>query len=416
MHRMNEREHHVWLAEEQSRLVSFFESGVVDERGGYFWLDQRGRASPSHERPLWLTARLVHCFSIEHMLGRPGAADIAEHGIRALLEQFADRANGGFHSSTGPDGSPVNRRKEAYGHAFALLGATSGGLAGLKGSAEVESLANAALDRHFWNEADGAAIDAFDESFGLADDYRGQNSNMHLVEAYLAAHEAAGGNSDYLDRAIRIAQRLIDVEARAADWRIPEHFDAAWRVDRQYNADKPDHPFRPYGTLVGHSLEWSRLLLQLALHAPQLDWATDAAARLFEAAVADGWDRERGGFVYSVDASGHPVNRARMHWTIAEGIGAAVWLRGVTADVQYDSWYTTFWRYAEEHVIDHEGGSWWHELSADGTPTSATWQGKPDLYHAWQATLYARLPSTMGVGAAVARASAHPESTERSAP
>ena len=407
---MNAREHHAWLAEEQSRLVSFFESGVVDDRGGYFWLDERGRPIPSHERPLWLTARLVHCFSIEHMLGRAGAADIAEHGITALLDRFADRAAGGFHSSTGPDGSPANRRKEAYGHAFALLAATSGGLARLRGADELESLANDALDRHFWSEADGAAIDSFDEAFAQPDGYRGQNSNMHLMEAYLAAHEAsgAGTTSRYLDRAIRIAQRLIDVEARAAGWRIPEHFDADWSVNPEYNADEPHHPFRPYGTLVGHSLEWSRLLLQLATHAPQLDWVTDAAARLFEAAVADGWDRQRGGFVYSVDASGRAVNTARMHWTIAEGIGAAVWLRRATGDVRYDDWYSTFWTYAEERVIDHEGGSWWHELSADGTPSRVTWQGKPDLYHAWQATLYARLPSTMGIGAAVAQ-----ESTER---
>jgi sulfoquinovose isomerase len=362
----------------------------------------------------------VHCFSIEHLLGRPRAADIAEHGIRAILDDFADESLGGFYSSVRADRTPQDRRKDAYAHAFVLLAATSGAVAGLTDSAELQRLANAALDDHFWSDTDGAAIDSFDERFEHPEDYRGQNSNMHLLEAYLAAHEAMGLHSvdlpsassattapdaptPYLDRAIRIADRLINVEARAAGWRVPEHFDAAWAVDRDYNVDEPTHPFRPYGTLVGHSLEWSRLLLQLGGHAPRLDWIGHAAEQLFDVAIADGWDRASGGFVYSVDPTGRPVNATRMHWTIAEAIGAAVSLRRATGDERYDTWYDTFWDYAERHVLDIGGGSWWHELSADGTPSSTTWQGKPDLYHAWQATLYARLPSTSGIGAGVAQ-------------
>lgn len=418
MQRIDRPEHHRWLAAEQSRLVAFFEAAAVDSRGGYFWLDERGRPVPSHDRPLWHAARLVHCFSIEHMLGRAGAGRIAEHGIAAILDTFADRTYGGFYSSIGADGTPRDRRKEAYGHAFVLLAATSGELAGAEGATELGLLANAALDQHFWSDADGAAIDSFDESFGDSEDYRGQNSNMHLLEAYLAAHEAAGlvradptpqaepsigGTTPYLDRAVRIADRLINIEARHAGWRVPEHFDESWAVDRQYNLDEPAHPFRPYGTLVGHSLEWSRLLLQLGRHAPRLDWVVHAAEQLFHVAVDDGWDAEIGGFVYSVDPSGVPVNTARMHWTAAEAIGAAVSLYRTTADDGYDDWYGTFWDYARRDVLDLDGGSWWHELSADGVPTSFTWQGKPDLYHAWQATLYARLPSTLGIGAAVAR-------------
>jgi mannose/cellobiose epimerase-like protein (N-acyl-D-glucosamine 2-epimerase family) len=405
MQRIDSGEHHAWLAAEESRLVAFFEAHAVDPQGGFFWLDERGKPVPSLNRPLWLAARIVHCFSIEHLLGRPGAGRIAEHGVEGILGIFADRTFGGFYSSISADGQPRDRRKEAYGHAFALLASTSAVLAGVRGSAELQRLANAALDQHFWSDEDGAAIDSFDESFGRSENYRGQNSNMHLLEAYLAAQEAAGtaGATPYLDRAIRIADRLINVEARAAGWRVPEHFDAAWAVDREYNIDEPAHPFRPYGTLVGHSLEWSRLLLQLGAHAPHLDWIQHAAEQLFDVAVADGWDSEVGGFVYSVDPSGRPVNTARMHWTIAEAIGAAVSLRRATANERYEDWYDTFWNYARGHVLDLDGGSWWHELSADGTPASCTWQGKPDLYHAWQATLYARLPSTLGIGAAVAR-------------
>ena len=77
-------------------------------------------------------------------------------------------------------------------------------------------------------EADGAGIDAFDREFHRAEPYRGQNANMHLAEAYLAAHEATG-DKQLLERAARIARRIAGRAADATEgaWRLPEHFDAA---------------------------------------------------------------------------------------------------------------------------------------------------------------------------------------------
>jgi hypothetical protein len=42
--------------------------------------------------------------------------------------------------------------------------------------------------------------------------------------------------------------------------------------------------------------------------------------------------------------------------------------------------------------IDRARGSWHHELSPANQPSSLTWSGKPDVYHAFQATLVPRLP------------------------
>jgi mannose/cellobiose epimerase-like protein (N-acyl-D-glucosamine 2-epimerase family) len=42
--------------------------------------------------------------------------------------------------------------------------------------------------------------------------------------------------------------------------------------------------------------------------------------------------------------------------------------------------------------LDREQGSWRHELDPELRPGSGTWSGKPDVYHAIQATLLPRLP------------------------
>ena len=45
---------------------------------------------------------------------------------------------------------------------------------------------------------------------------------------------------------------------------------------------------------------------------------------------------------------------------------------------------------------------WIHELDRDNWPSTRTWKGHPDIYHALQATLMARLPVWPAMGQALA--------------
>ena len=289
-----------------------------------------------------------------------------------------------------------------------LVGAGDGGSAainqraGIDGAQEVVDRARTALDRHFWDDHAQASRESFARRFTASEDYRGQNSNMHLTEAYLAVFEATGDHR-FLDRAEAIAERIVRRIIGPYDGRVPEHYTSHWTVDPDYNRHLPHDPFRPFGTLVGHSFEWARLLLQLGALKPSADWTLPAAELLFRRAVADGWDERGGGFVYSVDDRGIPVNTSRMHWVAAEAVGAACWLYRATGRDEYREWYATTWAWIDAHVIDRAGGSWWHELDAHNHPATTTWDGKPDLYHAWQATLYARVDGTLGLGEAAVR-------------
>ena len=96
-----------------------------------------------------------------------------------------------------------------------------------------------------------------------------------------------------------------------------------------------------------------------------------------------------------------PVVHTRMHWVAAEAIGAAAALHRVSGEQRYADDYARWWDYADEFLIDREQGSWHHELDASNVPSREVWPGKPDLYHAFQATLLPLLPLAPGLAVAV---------------
>lgn len=388
--------HRRWLAGETDRLLDFARGARVE--GGFGWLDGAGAPDPSRPLQLLITTRMTHVFALGDLLGVPGCGPLADHGLAALRDTFEDPEHGGWYAEVGADG-PTRTAKEAYLHTFVLLAASSGIAAGRAEAGALFERAAGAMER-FWSEEEGACLEAWDRSWGEAEDYRGANANMHAVEAFLAAFDASG-DPVWSRRALRIAERIVGDVARAHDWRVVEHFDGAWAPLVDYNRDEPRHPFRPYGVTPGHGLEWARLLLHLnaALDAAP-DWLVSAARGLFERAVADG-RRPDGGFVYTTDFSGTPVATERMHWVLTEAIGAAAALWAVTGEGEYADLYRSFWDHAELAFIDRERGSWRNELDDQLRPSERTWPGKPDIYHALQATLIPRLPVTASLAGAL---------------
>lgn len=386
--------HRRWLETETDRLLDFGR-GAVRPDGGFAWLDDRGRPENERPRELWINARMTHVFALGHLLGRPGCGPVADIGVAALTGPFQDHENGGWWARI-DDSGPVVDDKTAYEHAFVVLAASSAVAAGRPGAGELLDRALAVLLDRFWDDDAGMLVEQWDRSFAVLDDYRGLNSNMHGVEALLAAADVTGDRSLHA-RAARVVERAYGF-ARDNDWRLPEHFDADWRPLLDYHHDQPAHPFRPYGATLGHSFEWARLGLQVraGYDAPapdSPDWLLDGAVSLFATGVREGWSVDGAdGFVYTVGWDGRPVVRERMHWVAAEAVAAAYALWSATSDPAYAVLYETFWDHIATSFVDRVGGSWWHELDPGLQPAAGTWSGKPDVYHAVQATLIPRLP------------------------
>lgn len=401
-----------FLDAEARRLITFAR-GAVDPRGGFGWLDDVGRLDPSRPLQLWINARMTHVFGLADLLGVEGAATLTDRGLDALSGPLLDETDGGWWSEVDGQGRPARGTKSAYDHAFVVLAASTALQAGSPRAGDLLREALDVVERRFWDDDAGACLDTWDAAWRHREPYRGANANMHAVEAFLAASDATG-DGRWRDRALRIAERLIDREARSAGWRVPEHHDAHWNPLPQYGIETPRDPFRPYGATVGHGLEWSRLLLHLdaalalevqpaaGLHAER-GWLVPAAQALFDRAVGEGWAPDGApGFVYTVDWDGVPVVRERMHWVLAEAVAAAAALYQATGDKRYLEHYGRWWQYARTYLVDEVDGSWHHELDQHQQPTCTVWSGKPDVYHALQATLLPRMPLAPTLAAALA--------------
>jgi len=388
--------HRRWLMDQANGLFDFFEPHSIDPDGGFYVLDDRGEpilkgSDGGHAPPreIHSTTRMVHCFAIARLLGRPGADRFIDHGMAFLWNGHRDPVNGGYVWSVGK-GGPGDDRKLAYAHAFVLLAASSAKLAGHPDADRLLADVTDVILTRFWDANAGASREEFNSDWSpIAGGYRGQNSNMHLTEATMAAYEATG-DSMWLDMAESIAGLIIRRHAMACGGRVPEHFTEGWEIDRDYLGDPV---FRPSGYTPGHWLEWTRLLLQLwELGGRRHDWIPEAARLLFANAVAEGWDQRHGGFYYTLDWHSRPQVKRRLFWPQAEGVGAAAFLNAIDGGDGYESWYRRIWDFIAGHLIDRDNGGWRSEAPEMGA--APFFQGKPDLYHDLQACLIPLLPTT----------------------
>ena len=394
--------HQQWLHDQGQSLVDFAKAARVPN--GFASLDRLGQRANDAQADTVTTARMVHSFALAHIQGLPGCAPLIDHGLAALAGPLRDAEHGGWFAS--PNAQDGNTRKAAYLHAFVALAASSAAVAGRTGAAELLGDAVEILEQHFWSEDEGALRESFASDWSDCEAYRGANSNMHGTEAFLALADVLDEDL-WLDRALRIAERVIHHHAAQSSYLPIEHFDVHWQPLPDYNRDNPADAFRPFGKTPGHAFEWARLLLHLEAARkqraiPTPDWLLEDARQLFRSACLHGWNVDGdSGIVYTLDWDNRPVVRERLHWTLAEACAAAAALLQRTGEQEYEGWYQEFWDYIDLYMIDRQNGSWHHELGTDNLPSENIWPGKPDLYHAYQATLLPRLPLAISLASAL---------------
>ena len=384
--------HREWLMQQANNLFDYFQYRSINPKGGFYEFDKLGRPTGGDNpvRGIHTTTRMVHCMAIGHLLGRPGCDDLLDHGMNYLWEHHRDKKHGGYFWQVDNDGPCGEPTKQAYGHAFVLLAASSAKFAGHPLADAMIADVTEVINTRFWEEQHGAVAEEFETDWTPVPGYRGQNCNMHMTEALMEAYEVTG-DVEYLTKAKRIAELIIKKHAVACEYRVAEHFTEDWKVDYNYSGNEM---FRPSGTTPGHWLEWTRLLLQLyTLTGRSHEWMPKAARELFVSAFKFGWDFEKRGMFYTLDWNNQPKNRAKLWWPHAEGIGATHFLTAHFGEDMHMYAYRKQWSFIANHLLDHENGGWHEELSEDLVPQATLFPGKSDIYHALQACLIPLYPA-----------------------
>lgn len=303
------RVHH-WLFDETLPLWST--AGVDRQNGGFFEaLDFAGR--PIHKPKRMRTiGRQIYAFAVAKERGWNGPADeLIQHGIDFIVRNGRTR-QGGWVRTLNVDGSVADPVEDAYDHSCVLLALAHAHISGNKDALGLGQETFAFLDEHLEDHRLTGFLETSD-----GEGVRRSNPHMHLLEAFLAWHQATGERS-YLRRAARIIDLFRSSFFDPETWTLGEFFDDDW---------KPAMGDMGAWTEPGHHFEWASLLVDFAKASGQKDLVV-FARKLYASAVANGLNRATGLAYGSVTRNGLPLDRMSRSWPQTEAIKAAAALDG----------------------------------------------------------------------------------------
>ncbi|UGB44928.1 AGE family epimerase/isomerase [Frateuria edaphi] len=357
-----------FLREHIARTMAFYHPRAIDPAGGFFhYFKDDGTIYDRRHRHLVSSTRFVFNYALAAIeFEDTDYLEAARHGLRYLRDVHRDPVTGGY-AWTIRDGEPEDRTNHAYGVAFVLLACASALRAGLVEAELWMDETWALLEKRYWDAEAGLYRDEADANWHFSS-YRGQNANMHMCEAMLAAYQASN-DVRYLDRALLLADHMTRRQAAKAGGLVWEHYDTDWNIDWDYNRDNPRHLFRPWGFQPGHQTEWAKLLVILESHLAERGreerWLLPTARHLFDTALMRAWDPKHGGIHYGFAPDGSICDPDKYFWVQAESLAAAALLHARTGEAVYDQWYERLWTYAWQHFVDHEHGAWYRILTHD---------------------------------------------------
>ena len=344
---------------ETVRTLDFWATFGPDGEGGWnARLNADGTPYETSARNVVAAARFVTNFSIGSVaFDSLEYRDAAISAFDYLRERFADANHGGYFWKISANG-PLDTRKLAYGHAFALLAAANATKARIPGGPEELASVAALVDERFFGESD-LSWDTADADWSNVGTIHSNNPNMHFCEAFITAFEATSDFA-FLDRALRIARAIAKEHARLG-LPIWENYDADWKplavapagVDLQSMQS-------PATALPGHLAEWAKLLAILHLHSGE-DWLLPASETEYGLAWTTGWDRSEGGFFAAIDADNKVVLRNKHYWAPPEALGAAAVLHRITGEPAYEADMAEVWNFMRASMSDPEHGGWFKQ-------------------------------------------------------
>jgi len=360
----------IFLREHIAQTMAFYHPRAIDPNGGFFhYFKDDGNIYDSSHRHLVSSTRFVFNYAMAYKeFANPDYLHAVKHGLHYLREMHRNPTTGGY-AWTLRFGQAEDTTNHCYGLAFVLLAYSCGLKVGIYPAHEWMNETWNLLEKYFWEENYGLYHDEADADWNFSD-YRGQNANMHLCEALIAAFEASH-HPRYLERALQLAKNMTLRQAGKAGGLVWEHYDKNWNIDWNYNKDNPKHLFRPWGFQPGHQTEWAKLLLILHRYTQatsfahwDTDWLLVVAQFLFDTAVSQAWDTQHGGLVYGLSPNKTICDSDKYFWVQAESIAAAALLAKYTGNTKYWDWYDRLWEYAWTHMVDHQHGAWYRILSA----------------------------------------------------
>ncbi|MFD3395041.1 AGE family epimerase/isomerase [Aquirufa sp. OSTEICH-129V] len=373
----------------ENQLLPFWTARTIDKSQGGFitHFDEFGNDAGDDEKSLIAQTRSVFTYSqaYRHGFGGPIMKEMAEHGVKFLLEKMWDDTHGGFYWMTDRAGRPTNKQKIGYGHSFAIYSLSEYTLAtgdpiGLEYAEKVFDL----LQKHAVDTNYGGYWEFFAEDWSLmgpgapGGDRKTLDVHMHLMEAFTTLYEASG-KSLHRRKLAEVIEILIykimhpetgtGIPQFWANWEVAPQikFDIVWGWDRF--ADGGQKASSTDNTSYGHNAEFGWLLMHaIKIGQFHLEKYRPHLEKAFYHALNHGIDWEYGGVFVEGSHTGDASDYEKEFWQQAEMLIGMLDAYKLTHDSRFIDAYKQVHRFVFDKMINQQTGEWWPLMTREGEP------------------------------------------------
>lgn len=342
-------------------LPFWFPRSVDEEHGGFLHCLDRDGSLVDSDKSVWAQGRMSWMLLVLHLEleRRPEWLAWAEGGLRFLEDKCADPADGRLFFHVARDGTPIRKRRYAYGESFAAIAFAAHAAA--TGSDCSAQRARECFGRFTdWHFRPGRIPPKFTDARPIIGLGPRMIALVTAQELELRLGRSAG-TTGWIDRCLEEIERLfvkpelgVVMENVAPDGSVSDHFDG-----RTLNP--------------GHAIEGAWFVLEEArrrddsrlvkLGCDMLDWMWKR-----------GWDPEHGGLFYFRDLHDKPVQEywhgMKFWWPHDEALIATLLAHRLTGEERYRSMHEECRSWAFGHFADPGHGEWFGYLNRDGSPSS----------------------------------------------
>jgi len=308
----------------------------------------------------------------------------AQQGYEFIRNHFFDTANGGYFTSTGIEGDPIDRRKTLYGQSFVIYAF----LEYHRASADIRARNDAIelfklLQKKAHDGNNNGWFEHFEEDWTVITEryagdyvievpgYKSANAHLHWMEALTALYRE---NPDAkvkqaLAECLEVNQKYF-YPKNPAKSAFHRHFD--WRQVSDASS---------MGVSYGHNVEFAWLMVD-AQRALGREPSWDYFYAIIDHALKSGYDHQRGG-VYERGYLDRPASRTDKVWWVQAEMMAAL-TEGLRNHVkpEYGIALEQLNNFIWAFMVYPQNGIWVDTVSADGQVTN------PVLANNWKAAYH----------------------------
>jgi len=307
-------------------------------------------------------SRLLYVFSNGYLLTKASELlDAVNAGGSFLLESFFDEKEGGFVWACNESGEKTDFTKDAYGHAFTILGLVYAYKASnnkdyLKTALDVSKL----LSTNFTDEYGGLTW-KMSRDWNDLDENRSQNPIMHAFEAFLALQSVLRDEDQkqmIKDKLSGLFEFLFSRVPPGDHLLLPEIYTRSW---------DPIHSNEGGYISVGHLFEWAFLLSE-GLKTGMDHSTITIANKLLDSGLSLGYENEKGYIKTWIDEKGNVIRDEISWWEQSEALRALIHFIEQHNRKDLTDYFKSIFQFVKDHFLDPIYGGWYTNLYADGSP------------------------------------------------